>query len=128
MGGLRDFVPGGFPLPWVPVYDGMGEFVGGGFPLPQNPVASVNGSLPKAPPIHKAQIAPLPDSSSGVGCCCAGMGRLGDTIIPQASLPEFLQGDFTIPVVNYTAPLVYVAAGAIVVAMVMFGGGRSRRR
>ncbi len=126
MNGLRDFVPGQFPLPWMPVFDGMGEFVPGGFPLPQNPVfyPSKNGSLPKAPDMPMALIgngngATLDDCGGGMGCGCqsCGMGALtGDTLIPQASLPSFLQGDSWITGV----PTLYIAGGALLVTWAMF--------
>jgi hypothetical protein len=81
MNGLSDFVAGGFPLPWTPVYDGMGEFVGGGFPLPQNPVyfPSAQGSLPKAPDMPRALIG------NGLGRSdmirgFSGMGERSDMI------------------------------------------------
>jgi hypothetical protein len=163
MNGLRDFVNGGFPLPWEPVFfpNGVGDFVNGGFPLPQVPVffPSSAGSLPKAPSMPRAAIAhgsagpasPTVNSLSGVsslgmhdmirgfsgvgGCGCghpnemvrgfSGMGTLaptdfglvnGDTIIPQASLPTFLQGD------NWISgfPNVYTAGIGVVGLFIMF--------
>ena len=141
MNGLADFVPGGFPLPWNPVLadSGIGDFVMGGFPLPQNPVfyPSASGSLPKAPPMPMALIgngggmghrSDMIRGFSGVGCCDCGMGALtGDTIIPQASLPAFLQGDSLVTGV----PTVYLAGGVlvalVVLPMLMGGGGRRRR-
>ncbi len=126
MNGLRDFVPASFPLPWMPIYDGMGEFVSAGFPLPQNPIyPSANGSLPKAPPMPMALIGHGNGKANGCGDCgCnGGMGALtSDTIIPQASLPTFLQGDTWIT----GFPNVYVALGVVVVG-VMFMGGSARR-
>jgi hypothetical protein len=197
---LRDFVNGGYPLPWEPVFfpNGVGDFVNGSFPLPQTPVffPSSGGSLPKAPSMPRSAIAhgaagpasPSVNSLSGVsslgmhdmirgfsgvggcgcghpyemprgfsglgmhdmirgfsgvgGCGCghpyemargfSGMGTLattdfglvnGDTIIPQASLPTFLQGD------NWITgfPNVYTA-GVVVIAAVMFMGGKKGRR
>jgi hypothetical protein len=63
----------------------------------------------------------------GGGCGgCGGMGTLtSDTIIPQASLPTFLQGDAYIT----GFPTVYLA-GAIVLTLgvMMMGGKRGRRR
>jgi hypothetical protein len=50
-----------------------------------------------------------------------GMGGLGDTIIPQASLPTFLQGE------TFGFPTVYVA-GVGVLALIMFMGSRGGRR
>jgi hypothetical protein len=139
MTGLNDFVAGGYPLPWNPVT--LGDYVPGAFPLPWNPVffASSGGSLPKAPPIPMAMIgakngkaamaAAGGDCGSGMGCGCGGscggcgMGTLSsDTIIPQASLPTFLQGDSYIT----GFPTVYLA-GAVVFGLVLFMGSSSRR-
>ena len=129
MNGLADFVSGGYPLPWTPVIS-MGEFVAAEFPLPQNPVyfASSKGSLPKAPDMPMALIAHGNGASLGCGCggsCagCGGLGGLGDTLIPQASLPTFLQGDALVSGI----PTVYLAAG-VLLAAVLFMGGRSARR
>lgn len=135
MNGLREFVPGGFSLPWTPVFDGMGEFVGGGFPLPQNPVrAAATGSLPKAPPMPMALIGHGNGSSlEGIGCgcgggcgCSGGMGALtSDTFIPQAKLPTFLQGDAYITGV----PTLYLALGVVAAGFLFMGGsGGGRRR
>lgn len=158
MNGISDFVAGGYPLPWEPVWHpSIGDFVMGGFPLPQGPVfmPSANGSLPKAPDMPRAAIAHgsagaastaaptnmAPTNLSGLGCGCgsvrgfSGMGALsttdfglvsGDTIIPQASLPTFLQGD------NWITgfPNLYTAIGVGVLALVIgssMGGGRRRR-
>ena|SRR5271166_1075898 len=133
MNGIGDFVNGGFPLPWIPV--GMGEFVPGGFPLPQNPVGffpSAAGSLPKAPDIMRSQIGNGGSTSCGMGCGC-GMGALsptdwglvsGDTIIPQASLPVFLQGDTWVA----GFPNLYLAGVALVVAVAVIGGSKARGR
>ena len=135
MGGMADFVPGGFPLPATPVY-----------------MPAANGSLPKAPPMPRAAIAhggagplsPSMNSLSGIGsiggmggCGCGprgfnGMGTLattdfglinGDTIIPQASLPAFLQGD------SWVAgfPNLYTAIGVGLVAFMVMGGKKGRR-
>jgi hypothetical protein len=136
MNALQDFVPAGYPVPWNPIT--LADFVPGGFPLPQNPVyfASSNGSLPKAPGLPmaaigakngKAAIAAASgcgDCGCGGSCGGCGMGTLSsDTIIPQASLPVFLQGD------AYIAgfPTVYLA-GAVLLVGIMFMGGRSARR
>ena len=134
--GLADFVSGGFPLPWTPVYDGMGEFVGGGFPLPQNPIyPSASGSLPKAPPMPMALIGhgngQADDCGAGMGCGCGGscggcgMGALtSDTFIPQAKLPTFLQGDAYIS----GFPTVYLALGVVAVGFMFMGGSSGGRR
>jgi hypothetical protein len=150
MNALNDFVPAGYPLPWNPIT--LADFVPGGFPLPQNPIyfASSNGSLPKAPSLPMAAIgakngkaaiaAAASDSCGGCGCggSCGGCGGLGaiagcatcsasmtsDTIIPQASLPAFLQGD------AYMAgfPTVYIAGAVVLlVGFMMMGGKRGRR-
>jgi hypothetical protein len=134
--GLRDFVPGGFPLPWTPVF-----------------IPSKDGSLPKAPPMPRAAIAhgasgpaspnpattPSGGTSSLSGCGCGmpgyygGMGTLattdfglvnGDTIIPQASLPTFLQGD------NWISgmPNIYTALGVGVLVLVVASGSKKGRR
>lgn len=137
MNGLHDFVMGGFPLPQNPVWAtgvSLGEFVAGGFPLPQNPVgirASANGSLPKAPPMPMALIghgngADLDCGSTcgcGGSCGACGMGGLGDTIIPQASLPSFLQGAAYIPGV----PTLYLAGG-LALAFLFFRSSTARGR
>jgi len=161
--GLADFVSGGFPLPWTPVYDGMGEFVGGGFPLPQNPIyPSASGSLPKAPPMPMALIGhgngQADDCGAGMGCGCGGscggcgmgaypnygrslanasavglehrhafdgIGALtSDTLIPQAKLPTFLQGDAYISGV----PTVYLALGVLAAGFMFMGGSSGGRR
>ena len=141
--GLADFVAGGFPLPQSSVrmpaiYDGMGDFVCGGFPLPQTPVryiASADGSLPKAPDLVTADLAPIPsydtpDCGGGMGCGCGGtcggcgMGALtGDTIIPQASLPSFLQGDALIT----GFPTLYLVAGGFLAAFFFMNTKKGRR-
>lgn len=137
MNGLHDFVAGGYPLPWnVISMAGLSDFVNGSFPLPQTPVyfPSSQGSLPKAPPMPKALINlgrhDMIRGFSGVGCGCGGscggcgMGTLtGDTLIPQAMLPAFLQGD------TYIAgfPTVYLA-GAVVLGLVLFMGSKKGRR
>lgn len=149
MNGLRDFVMGSYPLPWTPVIS-MGEFVAGGFPLPQTPVffPDANGSLPKAPPMPRALIAhgsagpasPTPNLLAGVsgigrsgmgGCGCGpvpgfgGMGTLtSDTLIPQASLPTFLQGDAYIT----GFPTVYLAGIVVLAAVAVMGGSKRGRR
>jgi hypothetical protein len=139
MNGLHDFVAGGYPLPWnVISMAGLSDFVNGGFPLPQNPVylPSVNGSLPKAPPMPKALInlgrhdmirgfSGLGDCGCGGSCGGCGMGTLtGDTLIPQAMLPAFLQGD------AYIAgfPTVYLAGAVALVVGFMFAGSKRGRR
>ena len=152
MNGLRDFVMGGYPLPWMPV--NMGDFVAGGFPLPQTPVfiPDSGGSLPKAPPMPRAAIAhgsagpasPTLNSLSGIsgigcgsgcGCTVPGFGGMGslcttcsasmvsDTLIPQASLPTFLQGD------AYIAgfPTVYLGGIVLLGVFMMMGGKKGRR-
>ncbi len=124
---LREFVPGGFPLPQSPIYDGMGDFVAGGFPLPQNPVrfiASADGSLPKAPPITQADLAPLPAADScggGMGCGCASCNGMG--ALDMTNLENLIPG--TTFGINNT----YLAAG-VLVAVLFFsmGGKRGRRR
>jgi hypothetical protein len=139
MNGLHDFVAGGYPLPWnVISMAGLSDFVNGGFPLPQTPVyfPSSQGSLPKAPPMPKAFISlgrhDMIRGFSGLGDCgcggscggCGGLGTLtGDTLIPQASLPTFLQGD------AYIAgfPTVYLA-GAVVLGVALFMGSKRGRR
>ncbi len=70
----------------------------------------------------------------GMGCGCGGscggcgMGSLSsDTLIPQAMLPAFLQGDGFIT----GFPTVYLAGGIAILAMWLWtsgGGGRVRRR
>lgn len=141
MTGLHDFVQGGYPLPWNPVT--MGEFVPGGFPLPWTPVfyPDSSGTLPKSPDMPMAAIgakngaaaiaAASDGCGSGMGCGCGGscggygMGALtGDTIIPQASLPTFLQGDSIIT----GFPTVYLAGAGLVIVAFLFMGGRSGRR
>jgi hypothetical protein len=126
MRGLREFVPGGFPLPASPIYDGIGDFVPGGFPLPQTPVyyvASVNGSLPKSPALTQADLAPLPaaDSSScGMGCGCSSCGGMG--ALDMSSITNMIPGT-TFGISN-----TYLAIGAVL-AVVAFSsmGGRRRR-
>jgi len=158
MNGLADFVNGGFPLPWTPVFDGMGEFVGGGFPLPQNPVyfPSVNGSLPKAPPMPKALInlgrhdmirgfsgmgersdmirgfsgmgerSDMIRGFSGVGCGCGGSCGGCGMGDWTSSLPTFLQGSTTLPGVG-AVPTVYLAGGVLLAAFLFMGGRKGRR-
>ncbi len=151
MNALQDFVPASFPLPWnVITMAGLQDFVAGGFPLPQNPIryvppASANGSLPKAPPMPMANIgakngkdymsAVMTGGGCGGSCGCGGLGAIAgcatcsasmvsDTLIPQASLPAFLQGD------AYIAgfPTVYLAgAVALTLAFMMMGSKRGRR-
>ena len=132
---MNDFVAGSFPLPQNSV--GLRDFVPGGFPLPQMPV--LHNGLPKAPPIQRAQIGNGAAAAGVSGCGCGmpgyygGMGTLattdfglvsGDTIIPQASLPTFLQGD------NWITgfPNLYVALGAGVIALVVIGSQKKGRR
>jgi hypothetical protein len=128
MRGLREFVPGGYPLPASPIYDGMGslrEFVAAGFPLPQSPVrfiAAADGSLPKAPDLTQADIHGE-DPGLGCGCggscaACSGMGALD-----LANL---------IPGTTFNIPNTYLVAGAIVAVLLISragagGGGRRRR-
>ncbi len=125
---LRDYVPGGFPLPASPIYDGMGglsDFVPAQFPLPHGPISypAVDGSLPKAPALTQADLAPLPAADSpcggaGMGCGCAscGMGALD-----LSSL---------IPGTTFGISNTYLAGGAVL-ALILFssmgGGGRRRR-
>jgi hypothetical protein len=154
MNGLHDFVAGGYyPLPWnVISMAGLSDFVNGGFRLPQTPVyfPDKNGSLPKAPPMPRALIgnglgrsdmirgfsgvngrsdmirgfSGVGDCGCGGSCGCGGMGTLtSDTFIPQASLPTFLQGDAYIT----GFPTVYLA-GAVVLGLVLFMGGKKGRR
>lgn len=131
MRGLHDFVrPTGFPLPWNPVtMSGLNDFVPATQPwlFPRGPVAA--GSLPKAPPIPRALIGNGGDSGGcGMGCgagcgcdSCSGMGGLGDTIIPQASLPTFLQGEIS------GVPTIYLALGVVAAAVLFMGQKRGRR-
>ncbi len=130
---LSDFVPAGYPVPWNPIT--MGEFVPGGFPLPATPVyfSDSNGSLPKSPDMPMAAIGAKNGkaaiaAASGMGCGCGcggGMGTLSsDTLIPQASLPAFLQGDAYIT----GFPTLYLAGAVVLVLGFMFAGGSSRRR
>lgn len=134
--GLADFVAGSFPLPQSPIYDGLGDFVPGSFPLPQVPVyyrPSASGSLPKAQDLTTADLAPVPSYDSpdsgcgaGMGCGCGscGMGTLtGDTIIPQANLPSFLQGDSLISGV----PTLYLVAGGFLAAFFFMNAKKGRR-
>ena len=137
MNALNDFVPAGYPLPWNPIT--LADFVPGGYPLPWNPVffPSAAGSLPKAPNLPMAAIGAKNGKAaieaSGCGGCgcggscsgCGGMGSLtSDTLIPQASLPTFLQGDAYIT----GFPTVYLAGAVVVLVGFMFMGGRSARR
>jgi hypothetical protein len=139
MNGLAEFVSGGFPLPQNPVKFpwatgvSMGEFVLGGFPLPQNPVgfrASVNGSLPKAPPIPMALIghgngAELDDCGTGMGCGCGGScGGCGMGAFDLASIENLIPGQ-TFGVKN-----AYLVGGVIAAFLIlpMLMGGTSRRR
>ena len=128
--GLSDFVPGGFPLPWTPVYDGMGEFVPGGFPLPQTPVyfASANGSLPKAPDLPMAAIngngaymGPCGMGSLDCGCggTCGSCG-MGALSVPMwaATLPAPLNSTWG------GIPVVYIAGGVLIAFMLMKRGRR----
>jgi hypothetical protein len=130
---MGDFVPGGFPLPWNPVFadSGVGDFVWGGFPLPQNPVgarASAYGSLPKAPDLPMALIghgngAELDAGDCGMGCgCSGGMGALE---IPAwaMTLPAPLNGQVA------GIPTVYLAGGLLAVFFIlpMIGGRKGRR-
>ena len=134
--GLHDFVGARQPwmLPNAIVAAGMGwlhDFVPvSNWVLPNEIIASANGSLPKAPDIPRALIGAKNGKAAGCGgpCgCSGGMGALtGDTLIPQASLPSFLQGDALISGV----PTVYLAGGVLLVAVMMMGGksSYSRRR
>ncbi len=127
---LRDFVPGGFPLPASPIYDGMNglsDFVPAQFPLPHGPISypAVDGSLPKAPALTQADLAPLPAADSpcsgaGMGCGCASCGG-GMGAIDFANL---------IPGSTFGISNTYLAGG-VVLALIVFssmsGGGRRRR-
>jgi hypothetical protein len=147
--GVGDFVNGGYPLPQVPVFVPSSN---GSLPkAPPMPRAAIahGGAGPLSPSMNSLSgVSSLGRSDmirgfSGVGCGCgnptdmvrgfSGMGTLattdfglinGDTIIPQASLPTFLQGD------NWISgfPNVYTAGvvGAIAIAMMM-GGKKGRR-
>lgn len=128
---LREFVPGGFPLPASPIYDGLNglsDFVPAQFPLPQGPVfyAAADGTLPKAPAITQADLAPTPAADSGypcggegMGCGCAscggGMGDLDLTTL--------------IPGSTFGISNTYLVGGAILAVIVFssMGGGRRRR-
>jgi hypothetical protein len=147
MNGLHDFVAGGYPLPWnVISMAGLSDFVKGGFPLPETPVyfPSSQGYLPKAPPMPKALInlgrhdmirgfsgmgerSDMIRGFTGVGDCgcggsCGGCG-MGDW---TASLPTFLQGSTTLPVVG-SVPTVYLAGAAVFAAFLFMGSKRGRR-
>lgn len=133
MGGMADFVPGGFPLPQNPVYMPAAN---GSLPkAPPMPRAAIahGGAGPLSPSMNALSGMGRSDmirGFSGVGGCgCgspnemvrgfSGMGLLttdfglvnGDTIIPQASLPAFLQGDSWISGI----PNLYTAIGAGVI-------------
>jgi len=131
MNGLADFVAGGFPLPWNPVFadSGIGDFVWGGFPLPQNPVGyrpSVNGSLPKAPDIPMALIghgngAELDDCGDGMGCCSGCSGGMG--AFDLASIQNLIPGQ-TFGISN-----TYLVGGALVTFLILqLLEGRLRRK
>jgi hypothetical protein len=127
---LREFVPGGFPLPASPIYDGMSglsDFVPANFPLPHEPVsyAAVDGSLPKAPALTQADLAPIPAADGypcageGMGCGCASCGG-GMGALDLASL---------IPGSTFGISNTYLVGGALL-AVILFssmGGGRRRR-
>ncbi len=125
---LRDYVPGGFPLPASPIYDGMSglsDFVPAQFPLPQGPVsyAAPDGSLPKAPALTQADLAPIPAADSpcgaGMGCGCASCGG-GMGALDLATL---------IPGSTFGISNTYLVGGALL-AVILFSnmsGGRRRR-
>ena|ERR1700722_12670589 len=145
-GGVADFVNGGFPLPATPVYMPAAN---GSLPkAPPMPRAAIahGGAGPLSPSMNALSGMGRSDmirGFSGVGGCgCgspnemvrgfSGMGLLattdfglvnGDTIIPQASLPAFLQGD------NWVAgfPNLYTAIGVGIVAFMVMGGKKGRR-
>jgi len=116
----------------------FGDFVNAGnWVLPNNIIAgpSAAGSLPKAPDLPKALLGArngkaAMKAAGGCGCAgscgpCGGMGTLSsDTIIPQTSLPSFLQGDAYIS----GFPTVYLAGIALIAAVAMFGGSSRRGR
>ncbi len=139
MNGFGDFVQA--RQPWILPNQivGMGnlaDFVNAGkWVLPNAIVGlpSSGGNLPKAPDMPKALLGARNGKAAmkalgcgcGGGCGSCGMGTLSsDTIIPQASLPAFLQGD------AYIAgfPTVYLAGVALIAAVAMFGNSTSRRR
>jgi hypothetical protein len=136
---LGDFTPGWFPLPQNPV--GFRPSANGTLPkAPDIPMALIghgNGKslgcggdcgcddcsgMGRVPNYVRSL---LNASSTGLEHRHAhgytGMGGLGDTIIPQASLPTFLQGE------TFGFPTVYVA-GVGVLALIMFMGSRGGRR
>lgn len=154
---MGDFVNGGFPLPQTPVFfPASNGSLPKAPPMPRAAIAH-GGAGPLSPSMNSLSgvrsdmirgFSGLGRSDmirgfSGLGGCgCgspnqmvrgfSGMGALattdfglvnGDTIIPQASLPTFLQGD------NWITgfPNVYTA-GVVVIAAVMFMGGKKGRR
>ena len=127
MRGLREFVPGGFPLPQSPIYDGMGDFVAGGFPLPQSPVwfPAVDGSLPKAPALTQSDLAPLPASDSedcggGIGCGCRSCGGVG--AFDLSTMADMIPGT------TFGIPNTYLAIGAVLALFAYSSMGGRRRR
>jgi hypothetical protein len=143
MAGLSDFVNGGFPLPQTPVYFPSSQ---GSLPkAPPMPKALINLGRHDMIRGFSGGVNNRSDmirGFSGVGDCgcsgsCGGCGGLGaiagcatcsasmltDTLIPQASLPAFLQGDAYIA--GY--PTVYLA-GAVVLGLVLFMGSKRGRR
>jgi hypothetical protein len=133
MRGLRDFVPGQFPLPASPIYDGLSslrDFVAAGFPLPQNPVryiAAADGELPRAPELSYDDIHQGRGEVAGMGCG----GSCGGSCAGCAGLGAF---DFAnlIPGETFNIPNTYLVAAAIAAVLIISsagaGGGGGRRR
>lgn len=146
---MGDFVKGGFPLPFTSV---IMPAANGSLPkAPPMPRAAIahGGAGPLSPsmnPLNGVSGIGRSDMIRGFsgmgGCGCgspnemvrgfSGMGTLattdfglvnGDTIIPQVSLPTFLQGD------NWISgfPNVYTA-GVVVIGIVLFMGSKKGRR
>jgi hypothetical protein len=145
MAGLSDFVNGGFPLPQTPVYFPSSQ---GSLPkAPPMPKALINlgrhdmirgfsGMGERSDMIRGFSggvngrsdmirgFSGVGDCGCGGSCGGCGMGTLtGDTLIPQAMLPAFLQGD------AYIAgfPTVYLAGVVVLGAMLFMGSKRGRR-
>jgi hypothetical protein len=119
---LRDFVPGNFPEPHNPIWQGRGpadadlpslaDFVDANFPEPHNPIWQAPGSM--------GSIGC--GGSCGGGCADCGMGALS---VPAwaLTLPAPLNGSMA------GFPTVYWIAGglAAVVVLPMLLGRRGRR-
>lgn len=148
---MGEFVAGGFPLPQTPVFFPSAN--GSLPKAPDIPRAAIaHGSAGPASPTPNmlAGISSIGRSDmirgfSGMGdrsdmirgfsgCGCgspndmvrgfSGMGTLtSDTLIPQASLPTFLQGDAYIT----GFPTVYLAGIVVLVAVSVIGGKKGRR-